>query len=220
MSNEREGLSAGRKSCQISRSVAWALRGKKNLGNNKNPLTREQVIAAAVECIERFGVPKTSMIDVARLLGVTRQTIHRLFETRAALFEAVAEERIHAAARRLSAIFAKFDDIEQALVDGTLQSLAVGRSDPILDEIQQQADHSVDQYMFRGSPTIQKLMVALWGPILDKARAEGRIRDGLDNDKIVQWIRNVHAMLSMRADYSEEQKVQTLRDFFVPSIVK
>ncbi|NIJ35950.1 AcrR family transcriptional regulator [Sphingopyxis panaciterrae] len=190
------------------------------MGSNRNPLTKEQVVAAAVECIERFGVAKTSMIDIARLLGVTRQTVHRLFETRAALFEAVAEERIEAAGLRLRSIFARFDDIEEALVSGSLQSLAVGRSDDILYAIQQQADHQVDQYMFRGSPQIQEMMVGLWGPVLDRARAAGRIRDGLDNDRIVHWVRNVHAMLTMRIDYSEEQKAQLLRDFFVPSIVK
>ena len=102
------------------------------LGSNKNPLTREQVIDAATECLEHFGVAKTSMIDVARKLGVTRQTIHRLFETRAILLEAVAEVRIQAAAKRLVSMFATYDDIEETLVYGTLQSLAVGRSDKLL----------------------------------------------------------------------------------------
>lgn len=190
------------------------------MGSNKNPLTREQVIDAATECLEHFGVAKTSMIDVARKLGVTRQTIHRLFETRAILLEAVAEVRIHAAARKLVSMFAAYDDIEEALVYGTLQSLAVGRSDKLLYEIQQQADHSVDQYMFRGSPMIQQLMLDIWSPVLDRARAEGRIRDGIDNDKIVQWLRNVHAMITMRTDYSEAQQIEMLRDFFVPSIVR
>ncbi|WP_082544920.1 TetR/AcrR family transcriptional regulator [Sphingopyxis sp. Root1497] len=190
------------------------------LGSNKNPLTREQVIDAATECLEHFGVAKTSMIDVARKLGVTRQTIHRLFETRTILLEAVAEVRIQAAAKKLVSMFATHDDIEETLVHGTLQSLAVGRSDKLLYEIQQQADHGVDQYMFRGSPMIQQLMLDIWGPVLDRARAEGRIRDGIDNDKIVQWVRNVHAMINMRSDYSEAQQIEMLRDFFVPSIVR
>lgn len=190
------------------------------LGSNKNPLTREQVIDAATECLEHFGVAKTSMIDVARKLGVTRQTIHRLFETRAILLEAVAEVRIQAAAKKLASMFATYDDIEETLIYGTLQSLEVGRSDTLLYEIQQQADHSVDQYMFRGSPMIQQLMLDIWSPVLDRARRAGRIRDGIDNDKIVQWVRNVHAMITMRTDYSEEQQIEMLRDFFVPSILR
>lgn len=190
------------------------------MGSNKNPLTREQIIAAAIECIERYGVAKTSMIDVARALGVTRQTVHRLFDTRAAVLEAVAEERIELAAKRLRRAFEEYEDIEDALVRGSLQSLAVGRSDPVLDDIQQQADHSVDQYMFRGSPRVQELMVDLWGPVLNGARKQGKVRDGIDNDRAVEWIRNVHAMLTMRADYSEEKKAEMLRDFLIPAITK
>jgi hypothetical protein len=117
-------------------------------------------------------------------------------------------------------MFATYDDIEETLIYGTLQSLEVGRSDTLLYEIQQQADHSVDQYMFRGSPMIQQLMLDIWSPVLDRARLAGRIRDGIDNDKIVQWVRNVHAMITMRTDYSEEQQIEMLRDFFVPSILR
>ena len=160
------------------------------------------------------------MIDIARALGVTRQTVHRLFETRAAVLEAVAEERIEMAAKKLRRAFADYDDIQDALVRGSLKSLAVGRSDPVLDDIQQQADHSVDQYMFRGSPRVQELMVDLWGPVLDKARTIGQIREDIDNENAVEWIRNVHAMLNMRADYSETKKTKMLQDFLVPAIVK
>lgn len=190
------------------------------LGSNKNPLTREQVVEAAINCIERFGVAKTSVIDVARVLGVTRQTVHRLFETRASLLEAVAEVRIEAAAENLQRLFTRFDDIETALVEGSIVSLAVGRSDAVLDEIQQQADHSVDQYMFRGSPKVQQLMLGIWGPVLDHARAQGRLRDNIGNERAVEWIRNVHAMLTMRVDYSEAEKAGLLRDFLVPSLVR
>ena len=190
------------------------------MGSNKNPLTKEEVVNAAVTCIERFGVAKTSVIDVARALGVTRQTVHRLFETRASLLEAVAEVRIETAAAELRRIFKRFEDIETALVEGSIVSLELGRSDAVLDEIQQHADHSVDQYMFRGSPRVQHLMLAIWGPALDRAREHGKLRDGISNEKAVEWIRNVHAMLTMRVDYGDRERAELLGDFLVPSLVK
>lgn len=212
------GLSERAQCCQSSER--WQSNGEAQLGSNKNPLTREAVVEAAINCIERFGVAKTSVIDVARALGVTRQTVHRLFETRASLLEAVAEVRIEIAAETLQRIFTKFDDLETALVEGSLVSLAVGRSDAVLEEIRQQADHSVDQFMFRGSPKVQALMLGIWSPILDRARSEGRLRDNLDNEQAVEWIRNVHAMINIRVDYSDARKEQLLRDFLVPSLVK
>lgn len=193
--------------------------GGNRLGNNKNPLTKLEVIEATIGCIERFGVAKTSVKDVAKTLGVTRQTVHRLFETRTDLLEAVAEVRIEILARQLQREFRRFDSLEVALVDGSVLSLSVGKSDPILVEIQDRADHEVDQYMFRGSPRVHSVMVDLWGPLIQKAQTEGRLRSDLTPDFVVEWIRNVHAMLNMRNDYSEDQKLEMLRTFLVPSVM-
>lgn len=66
-------------------------------------LARERIIAATTRCIERMGVPKTTLSDVAEEVGVTRQTIYRYFPNLADLLNAVAEtgaadfmERMHA----------------------------------------------------------------------------------------------------------------------------
>jgi AcrR family transcriptional regulator len=190
------------------------------LASNKNPLTKAEVIEAAISCIERFGVAKTSMTDVARVLGVTRQTVHRLFETRNELIEAVADIRIEKLARQLARDFAKFATTEEAIIEGTLLSLAVGRTDPILVEIQEQANHAVDQYMFRGSPKVQAVMLDIWGPVFDRARDAGHLRDGMNADQAVEWIRNVHAMLNMRSDYGDEQQREMLAKFVLPSLLK
>ena len=189
------------------------------MGSNRNPLTRQEVLKAAMACIERYGIAKTSMTDVGKALGVTRQTVHRIFETRAELFAAIAEVRIEKLATRLTAEFQKFDCLEEALVEGSLMSLAAGRSDVILTEIQQGGDHAVDQYMFRGSPKVQELMVALWGPLIDAARAQGRIKPEVSTEAAVAWIRNIHAMLTMRDDYRDNTNRNMLQDFLVPSIM-
>lgn len=190
------------------------------MASNRNPLTKAEVIEAAITCIERFGVAKTSMTDVARALGVTRQTVHRLFETRNELIEAVADVRIEILASQLAREFAKFTTIEDAIVEGSILSLAVGRTDPILVEIQEQANHAVDQYMFRGSPKVQAVMLDIWGPVFNKARETGRLRDGMSLDQAVEWIRNVHAMLNMRSDYSDEAQRDMLARFVLPSLLK
>lgn len=188
------------------------------MGSNRNPLTKEEVIEAAIACMERFGVAKTSIKDVAEALGVTRQTVHRLFETRTELLEAVADVRIAILAKQLVKEFAKFATFEDAVVEGSLVSLAAGRSDPILVEIQQRADHSVDQYMFQGSPQVQSVMVDLWGPMIERSQADGTLRADLSIEQIVEWIRNVHAMLNMRDDYSDDDKRAMLRHFVAPSL--
>lgn len=191
-----------------------------DLGNNRKPLTREEVIEAACGCFEKFSVSKTSIKDVAAALGVTRQTVHRLFESRSALIEAVADVRIGVLAKRLQSEFKRFMDIEEALVEGSLLSLELGGSDPVMVEIQDQADHAVDQFMFRGSANVQLAMIELWGPVFVQARSQGRLRPGISTDQAVEWIRNVHAMLIMRDDYDQARKAFMLRTFLVPAIVR
>lgn len=54
-------------------------------------LARERIIAATTRCIERTGVPKTTLSNVADEVGVTRQTVYRYFPSLADLLNAVAE---------------------------------------------------------------------------------------------------------------------------------
>jgi len=51
---------------------------------------RERIIASAMRCIDRYGPTRTSLSDVAAELGVTRQTVYRLFPSTENLFQAVS----------------------------------------------------------------------------------------------------------------------------------
>jgi len=51
---------------------------------------RDRIIAAAMRCIDRHGPIKTGLSDVAAELGVTRQTVYRLFASTDDLFQAVS----------------------------------------------------------------------------------------------------------------------------------
>ncbi|MGA8847027.1 MAG: TetR/AcrR family transcriptional regulator [Nocardioides sp.] len=54
-------------------------------------LARARIIAAATACIDRTGVEKATLSDVAAEVGVTRQTVYRYFAGLAELLHAVAE---------------------------------------------------------------------------------------------------------------------------------
>lgn len=54
-------------------------------------LARERILAGAARCVERLGVPKTTVSSVAEEVGVTRQTVYRYFPSLAELLSAVAQ---------------------------------------------------------------------------------------------------------------------------------
>jgi AcrR family transcriptional regulator len=69
----------------VQRRKAW---------NGNPPKTqaeaRRYLLAVAQSCIERFGLSKVGLSDVASAAGVTRQTVYRYFENATELFNAAA----------------------------------------------------------------------------------------------------------------------------------
>jgi AcrR family transcriptional regulator len=68
------------------------------------PLTREQILDTTEQVLRKFGLEKTSVVDVARVLGVSHGTLYRHFSSKAALKEAVAERWLHEVSTPLAAI--------------------------------------------------------------------------------------------------------------------
>ncbi|RZT23755.1 TetR family transcriptional regulator [Fictibacillus sp. BK138] len=68
------------------------------------PLTREQILNTTEQVLRRFGLDKTSVVDVARALGVSHGTLYRHFSSKAALKEAVAERWLHEVSAPLAII--------------------------------------------------------------------------------------------------------------------
>ncbi len=54
-------------------------------------LTPERILEAAEDLLRRFGLAKTTVVDVARALGVSHGSIYRHFPSKAALQDAIAE---------------------------------------------------------------------------------------------------------------------------------
>ncbi len=54
-------------------------------------LTPERILEVAEEVLRRFGLAKTTVVDVARALGVSHGSIYRHFPSKAALQDAIAD---------------------------------------------------------------------------------------------------------------------------------
>src|ERR1044071_69820 len=54
-------------------------------------LTRAKILEAAEDVLRRFGPAKTTVVDVARALGVSHGSVYRHFASQEALREAVTE---------------------------------------------------------------------------------------------------------------------------------
>jgi AcrR family transcriptional regulator len=192
-----------------------------NSYNQRDRITRAQVGATAVDCFQKFGVHRTTMLDVANAMGISRQTLYRLFESRPALMEYVATTRVETVANRIADFVTRFEDLQEAIVEGIIFTIKCSREDEILMEITRQSrDAEFTVFLFGGAPEVQKLMLGSWSPLLKKARAAGAISADTTDDQIVDWMCSITAFLNLREDYEDDDHRRILRQFVVPSIVR
>jgi AcrR family transcriptional regulator len=67
-------------------------------------LTRDRVLDAAEETLRRFGPGKSTVVDVARALGVSHGTVYRHFGSKAELLDAVLARWLHRMSPPLAAV--------------------------------------------------------------------------------------------------------------------
>ena len=86
-------------------------------------VSEERVIDAALRCIARWGVAKTTLDDVAREAGISRATVYRLFPgAKVGLMEAVAAAETARFFAAVSARMAEADTLEDILVGGMAEA--------------------------------------------------------------------------------------------------
>lgn len=69
-------------------------------------LTPERILDTAEDVLRRYGPAKTTVVDVARALGVSHGSVYRHFESKAALRDAVAERWLARVSAPLTSIVA------------------------------------------------------------------------------------------------------------------
>jgi AcrR family transcriptional regulator len=80
--------------------------------------TRERILDAALAHLERYGLRRTTVEDVAREAGLSRVTIHRHFGTKETLIREVVLREGRRFLDALGAAIAEHDDPAEALGDG------------------------------------------------------------------------------------------------------
>src|ERR1700744_6292670 len=74
---------------------------------NDAALTRDKILEAAEDVLRRFGPAKTTVVDVARALGVSHGSVYRHFSSKADLRDAVVERLLDRITRPLEEIVAE-----------------------------------------------------------------------------------------------------------------
>jgi AcrR family transcriptional regulator len=86
-------------------------------------VSEDRVLDAALRCIARWGVAKTTLDDVAREAGISRATVYRLFPGgKDGLMDAVAGTEVRRFFAAVAARMAEADTLEDTLVAGMAEA--------------------------------------------------------------------------------------------------
>jgi AcrR family transcriptional regulator len=188
---------------------------RRNLGASPEGV-RALLKQAAEQCVERHGVNKTTMEDIAKQAGVSRPTVYRYFSDREELLLAVLADRASALTVRAHRYIATQPSLADKLVEGLIYLAEHGYRDPFV-----RADDS--RYVRRMMESGGQSAANFWAPVLAEAAYAGELVDGLNLAMAFDWLADVGLMVMGRLE-SNDQTVNglraMLRSFVVPAFTK
>lgn len=183
--------------------------------------TEIKIVDAAIRCFERYGPQRTSMNDIAEEAGVSRRTLYRVFDDRSALIERLLHRRLAEMGRRVEDHLTTYDDIEEALIEGSLFSVGVAEEDELFSQVvAHEHNRSVERFLLGGNDALNAALVETWSPVLDQGRTAERVHAGLSDERVVEIIANVQTLVLMRDDLNQDARRALLRDILVPAVLR
>jgi AcrR family transcriptional regulator len=155
---------------------------------------RDRILAAAERCIERHGIRKTTMEDVASEVGMSRPGVYRYFADRDDLLIELISRHARVLRDRAHKFIARQTRLPDQAVEGLLYIADQGRRDPLTRHLIEPDGTSLGRRM-TASRTLEALTAELWDPFLDAAYVNNELPRGLPRSDIIQWLNSLGLML-------------------------
>jgi len=186
---------------------------------------RDRLVAAAEACIDRMGLSKTTVEDVAAEANVSRATIYRYFDNRDELMLlALIRELDRSLDRPLEEFLDGVDTpaaFAEAMVASSEYVLDRIRTNPKLHLLLSTESAGVTATIAGASQALFRSHAEDLRPHLVDARRRGLLRDDLDPDDVAEWILRASLSLltveSFRSRTAEEER-QFLAALLVPAL--
>jgi AcrR family transcriptional regulator len=162
---------------------------------------RRVFLDAAMRCFELLGPERTTMVDIARAAGVTRQTLYNHFPggKDTLMGELIADEarRVNARALRKVVMSAPAADV---LADAAVELVISARASHMADVLVRHGGLTASSRVLDRSGDVRLVMAEYWEPILAELERRGELRPGLDHGETIAWLTFVHVALVARPD--------------------
>src|ERR1700730_18980461 len=151
---------------------------------------RERILAAAERCIDRHGIRKTTMDDVACEVGLSRPSVYRYFADRDDLLIELITRHARALLARARKSISRQSSLADQIVETALYTADHGRRDPLTRHVIDPDATSLGRRMI-ASGTTEMMRAEMWDPVLDAALANNELPPGLRRSDIQLWLGDV-----------------------------
>jgi AcrR family transcriptional regulator len=180
---------------------------------------RERILAAAERCIDRHGIRKTTMDDVANEVGLSRPSVYRYFADRDDLLIELITRHARALIVRARKSISRQSSLADQIVETVLNTADQARRDALTRHVLDPDGTSLGKRMV-ASGASERCRAEMWDPVLDAAVASNELPPGLPRADIHLWLGNVTKIV-MRGledgDGDVRRYRSILRRFVVPA---
>ena len=104
-------------------------------------------------------------------------------------------------------------------MEGCVTAVLAVRQDKLATDIVHKAtDHTLEQFLLQGNERVYKTNQDIWVDVIAAGRKEGVVKKNLTDDRIIEIIRSLNALLVMRNESPSNQRA-FLKDVLIPAIV-
>jgi AcrR family transcriptional regulator len=182
---------------------------------------RERILAAAERCIDRHGIRKTTMDDIASEVGLSRPSVYRYFADRDDLLIELNIRHARAMLNRVHKSMSRQNsNFPDQIIEGLLYVADDARRDPLTRYVIDPDGTSLGRRMIT-SGTSGMLRAEFLDPYLDAAVANNELPRGVPRADYYLWLGDLTKMV-MRglddgvADLKRYRSI--LRRFLVPAL--
>ena len=184
--------------------------------------TEEEILRTAVECIEKYGVVKTSIGDIAQASGFSRPTVYRYFRNKDEILLRIVVRQIRQVNRKVREKASSAADAREKIVEAILVVVRWTCDHRELTVMLDQMNGIEQMLRFRhASDEIQGLLLERWKPLISAAQENNLIRSDIPLAELIDWITLVTIFLSTdvrESNRSDAEVRQMLEKFIIEGL--
>jgi AcrR family transcriptional regulator len=155
---------------------------------------RDRILAAAERCIERHGIRKTTMEDIASEVGMSRPGVYRYFSDRDELLIELIMRHAGLLRDRAHKVMSKQTGLQDQVVEGLLFAASESVLDPVLRYIVDPESSGLGQRVIE-SRNSELLSAEFFDPFLDVAYVNDELPRDVPRSDIYLWLTSVGLMV-------------------------